>query len=129
MIIAGFLHDTVEDTKVTMEEIKNTFGKQVAELVLQLTDPPGLPYRERKLHQVAVLEKASEGVKAIKAIDTLFNLHSYVDNRGKDTWANLDHTKEDALWGYKKILKTLRQNWNHPLLKEIEKYLKEFEKM
>src|SRR6266478_3838883 len=52
LIIAAVLHDTIEDTKTTPEEIENLFGKKVLDIVLEVTDDKTLPKEERKRLQV-----------------------------------------------------------------------------
>ena len=52
LIIAGILHDTVEDTETTMEEIESQFGIEVAQIVAEVTDDKSLPKEKRKQLQV-----------------------------------------------------------------------------
>lgn len=52
VIMAAILHDTVEDTDTTIDEIKREFGHQVAGIVAEVTDDKALPYDERKRLQV-----------------------------------------------------------------------------
>ena len=52
MIAAAFLHDTIEDTKTTREELVLAFGSDVADLVVEVTDDKSLPDVERKRLQV-----------------------------------------------------------------------------
>src|SRR3954462_14355648 len=50
---AALLHDTVEDTATTAEELERTFGAEVAALVMEMTDDMSKPSVERKKHQIA----------------------------------------------------------------------------
>src|SRR5580698_5492877 len=43
MVMAAFLHDTIEDTKTTREELEAAFGNDVASLVVEMTDDKSLP--------------------------------------------------------------------------------------
>src|ERR1044071_3860374 len=52
ILIAAVLHDTVEDTQTTPEEISNLFGDTVSGYVLEVTDDKSLPKAERKLKQI-----------------------------------------------------------------------------
>ena len=54
---AALLHDTVEDTDTTFEEIEQIFGKEVRDIVDAVTDDKSLPYEERKRLQVCFLKK------------------------------------------------------------------------
>jgi guanosine-3',5'-bis(diphosphate) 3'-pyrophosphohydrolase len=52
VLIAGLLHDTVEDSDVTFDEVEEKFGARVAGFVRELTDDKSLPKAERKRLQV-----------------------------------------------------------------------------
>lgn len=52
MMKAAILHDTVEDTDTTFEEIERIFGTEVMNLVKEVTDDKSLPKQERKRLQV-----------------------------------------------------------------------------
>lgn len=76
-IVAAWLHDIVEDTEVTIEDIKEIFGDDVAEIVSGLTDPldfKGLPIEERKQKQVDRILTKSNSVKRIKLADQTSNI-------------------------------------------------------
>ncbi|WP_221030925.1 HD domain-containing protein [Actomonas aquatica] len=76
VLIAAVLHDTVEDTATTREEIATTFGETVAALVMECTDDKSLEKAERKRLQVVNAPKKSPGAKAIKIADKTCNLRS-----------------------------------------------------
>lgn len=86
MIAAAFLHDVVEDTEVTLEEIENNFGKQVADLVDELTDEymkvnyPHLNRKKRKEKEVARQATISTEAKTIKLADVIDNTSDIVNN-------------------------------------------------
>src|SRR5579859_7480462 len=69
IIVAAVLHDTVEDTETTLEEIRAAFGERVAELVGEVTDDKSLPKQTRKDLQVAHAAHASRGAQIIKLAD------------------------------------------------------------
>ena len=76
-IIAAWLHDTVEDTKVTLDDIKNIFGDEVAEIVDGLTDRVhynDMLLPERKKMQAERLLGMSTSVRRIKLADQLSNI-------------------------------------------------------
>src|SRR3954447_3708370 len=57
VIVAGFLHDTIEDANVTADEIRATFGARVATLVTSASEPDkSLPWKMRKQHTIEQLE-------------------------------------------------------------------------
>src|SRR4051794_38560648 len=48
VLVAALLHDTVEDTDTTTDELEQEFGKRIAEIVAEVTDDKSLPKEERK---------------------------------------------------------------------------------
>lgn len=76
LVAAAVLHDTVEDTDTTFEEIAARFGQRVASLVAEVTDDNTLPWLERKRLQVMNAADASHGAKVIKLADKTSNLRA-----------------------------------------------------
>src|SRR6516225_4719242 len=52
LVAAGWLHDTIEDTDTTREELAERFSDRVASLVVECTDDMSLPKAERRRQQV-----------------------------------------------------------------------------
>ena len=77
-IVAAILHDTVEDTDATLEEVWELFGEEVAEYVWYLTKPPEFVGNRsvRKEHDRNRLSLAPEEVKFIKFFDIIHNAGS-----------------------------------------------------
>jgi (p)ppGpp synthase/HD superfamily hydrolase len=76
-VVAAWLHDVVEDTSITLENIIELFGKEVADLVEHLTDLDeylNLSLVERKQKQADRVAKASAGVRRIKIADQTSNV-------------------------------------------------------
>ena len=71
---AALLHDTVEDTETSLDEIEQEFGKIVRDLVDEVTDQKDLPSKERKRLQVINAPKKSPRAKLVKLADKLYNL-------------------------------------------------------
>jgi guanosine-3',5'-bis(diphosphate) 3'-pyrophosphohydrolase len=83
MIAAGLLHDTVEDTSVTPDDVRGVFGSHVANLVLDLTNPSQASdgnRATRKSIDLAHTAKAHPRAKAIKAADLVSNLVSIANH-------------------------------------------------
>lgn len=76
ILIAAVLHDTVEDTDTSFEEIEEKFGEKVCNLVKEVSDDKSLPKAERKRLQVEHAVEASEGARLIKMADKLHNLQT-----------------------------------------------------
>jgi guanosine-3',5'-bis(diphosphate) 3'-pyrophosphohydrolase len=97
VIIGALLHDTVEDTQTTFEEIESKFGKQVANLVREVTDDKSLAKEARKRLQVINASHKSKGAAQIKLADKLFNLNDLYNNPPSDwTQARIDRYYEWA---------------------------------
>ncbi len=71
MVVAGILHDTIEDRGITKEQIENTFGEDVARIVESVTEPPKTePWEYRKRHTIELMRTASEEALAVTCADT-----------------------------------------------------------
>jgi GTP diphosphokinase / guanosine-3',5'-bis(diphosphate) 3'-diphosphatase len=74
VLAAALLHDTVEDTATTPEELERTFGPRVARIVAEVTDDKALPKAERKRLQVEHAASISPEAKLVKLADKICNL-------------------------------------------------------
>jgi guanosine-3',5'-bis(diphosphate) 3'-pyrophosphohydrolase len=75
VIVAGLLHDTVEDTDTTPGEIEALFGDQIRALVEEVTDDKSLEKAERKRLQIEHAPYLSRGAKQIKLADKIANIY------------------------------------------------------
>jgi (p)ppGpp synthase/HD superfamily hydrolase len=130
LAIAGILHDTVEDTGVTIEEIAGRFGDEVARLVAGVTEKKvegteKRPWRIRKQEQLAHLATADKHVAALKAADALHNAACTVSDlraQGPSVWDRFNAKREDSLWYYGSIATLVadRLGPSHPLALELQ---------
>lgn len=74
VLAAALLHDTVEDTDTTREELRREFGSAIDDLVAEVTDDKSLESRERKDGQVIHAPSLSAGAKVIKLADKISNV-------------------------------------------------------
>lgn len=77
-LAAAILHDTVEDTETTLEELETLFGPEVRALVAEVTDDKSLPKSERKRLQVEHTPGASDRAKQIKLADKICNVRDVI---------------------------------------------------
>jgi GTP diphosphokinase / guanosine-3',5'-bis(diphosphate) 3'-diphosphatase len=70
-LAAAVLHDTIEDTETTADELRAAFGDEVTEVVLEVTDDKALPKAERKRLQVEHAPHISECAKLVKLADKI----------------------------------------------------------
>jgi hypothetical protein len=121
---ASWLHDVVEDTSVTLEEIKIKFGPEVADIVWRVTDEVGRTRKERKIktypkikgHRGATIIKLCDRIANVEASITLpeklkmysgeyaeFRLNLYVPGVADSLWRRLAHTlqaENDSEWKF-----------------------------
>ncbi|WP_299816519.1 HD domain-containing protein [uncultured Jannaschia sp.] len=74
LILAGILHDTIEDCDVTEADLAARFGPDVAALVLEVTDDTSLPKAEQRRRQEEHIRHASDRAKRLKMADKTSNL-------------------------------------------------------
>lgn len=96
LVIAGFLHDTVEDTGVTREELERNFGSDVASLVMEVTDDKALPKEVRKELQVKNAHKKTPRAQTLKLADKISNLRALLASPPAD-WT-LQRKKQYFEW-------------------------------
>jgi len=101
ILIAAVLHDTIEDTKTTEEEITKLFGANVCKMVLELTDDKSLPKAERKQLQIEHAPHISKGARQIKLCDKISNIRDVMENP-PDGWSE-KRRSEYVLWGEKVV--------------------------
>lgn len=129
IVAAGILHDVVEDTQYTFEDIEKIFGKEIRNYVYDASEPDkSLPWKERKEHTIEWIKKAPLGSKLIVASDKISNLEEALKNikkYGQDDV--LARNPEEQKWYYVNVYKSCIENLdkNHPIFKRYENVLKE----
>ncbi|XP_072173916.1 guanosine-3',5'-bis(diphosphate) 3'-pyrophosphohydrolase MESH1-like isoform X1 [Diadema setosum] len=93
---AALLHDTVEDTDTTFDEIEKLFGKEVRDIVADVTDDKSLPKMERKRRQVEHASHCSPKAKLVKLADKLYNLRD-LDREVPQGWTQ-ERAQEYFQW-------------------------------
>lgn len=79
-LIAAILHDTIEDTRTTPDEVREGFGVEVMQIVLEVTDDKSLEKMARKQMQVIHAPELSEAARLIKLGDKLVNCCDILQN-------------------------------------------------
>lgn len=74
VLVAAVLHDTIEDTKTTADELVTEFGERVRSLVLELTDDKNIEKQDRKQRQAEHAPRLSQSAKLIKLADQTSNI-------------------------------------------------------
>lgn len=79
-LVAALLHDTIEDTQTTQEELRREFGEDVLGLVMECTDDKSLPKAERKRLQIVNAPHKSPRARLIKLSDKINNVQEVAAN-------------------------------------------------
>ena len=101
---AAILHDTVEDTETTNQELIDRFGKAVAGVVAEVTDDKALPKAKRKEIQVEHALHTSSEAALVKIADKICNLRDMVNAPPAD-WPQ--QRRRDYFDWAKKVVKNL----------------------
>ena len=107
VIIAGILHDTVEDTDLTLEAIRERFGDTIADIVDGCSENKALKWRARKTERIEALRTASPEVCIVTCADKLHNLRTIIseyDVIGDEVWDRFHGGVADQAWYYRSIL-------------------------
>lgn len=135
LIAAAVLHDVVEDTEVTIQEISDGFGERVASYVSGESEnkrrqlPPENTWLLRKEETITFLkERADRNAKILALADKLSNLRSIardVDRIGDQLWERF-HQKDKAMhgWMYRQIAEAVRELEAYPAWKEYDRLIR-----
>jgi guanosine-3',5'-bis(diphosphate) 3'-pyrophosphohydrolase len=114
VICGALLHDTVEDTETTFEELEAEFGDGIREIVADVTDDKTLSKQERKQRQIDHAAHAGDKAKLVKLADKISNLRDVAHNPPAD-W-ELSRRQEYFDWA-KQVIDQIRGI--HPGLEAI----------
>lgn len=102
-VIAGILHDVVEDTKYTIEDIQKEFGKGIANIVEEVSEDKKLSWKERKIEAINKIKTASIEGKMVECADKINNLeciYALYEEQGEEVWNSFNKPKEEQKWYY-----------------------------
>ncbi len=116
ILIAAILHDTIEDTGTTADDLTERFGKRVSGFVIELTDDMSLPKATRKQKQIEHAPHLTPEAKQIKLADKISNITDITNSPPAD-WS-LERRREYIDWGVA-VVAGLRGS-NEPLEKHID---------
>lgn len=114
-IASALLHDTVEDTETTFDELEQHFGKQIAEIVAEVTDDKTLRKEQRKQQQIEHAASASYPARLVKLADKICNLRD-MNSAAPAGW-NLERRREYFDWS-KAVIEQIRGE-THERLEEL----------
>ena len=128
VVAAGILHDVLEDTATTAEEITRQFGTRIADIVVSVSERDKLlPWEVRKQRLLEGLRHAGPDARAVAAADKIHNIRSILLSlqRGVDIWSRFRRGREVQIDRFRRLLEVLRAGWDHPLVMELERAVRE----
>jgi (p)ppGpp synthase/HD superfamily hydrolase len=108
VVSAGILHDTLEDTRVTDNDLITLFGTEVFELVSAVSEPNKSDYtwENRKSHTIKRLKEASQEILMLSLADKCDNMQTICDDYeilGDRLWKRFNRPKEKQKWYYETL--------------------------
>jgi (p)ppGpp synthase/HD superfamily hydrolase len=136
VLAAAILHDVLEDTDTTPEDLSGLFGERVLHLILEVSEPQfDLPkdqtWEQRKWAKLEQLRMATPEALAICAADRLHNVSETLHEiavHGSVVWQRFRRRPEKHLEFERAVLDILRERFPHPLTDEYAAALEELEK-
>ncbi|WP_422484758.1 HD domain-containing protein [Gudongella sp. DL1XJH-153] len=123
VVIAGILHDTLEDTDTTEDELRSEFGEEILKLIKLESEPDRtLPWNQRKNHTVEHLRNASRDVKMIALCDKLSNIMDIEADLvayGDALWERFNAGYEEQKWYYISLVDALSDLGDMELYQEF----------
>ncbi|MBD9156792.1 MAG: bifunctional (p)ppGpp synthetase/guanosine-3',5'-bis(diphosphate) 3'-pyrophosphohydrolase [Lachnospiraceae bacterium] len=136
VIAAAVLHDVIEDTDATEDDLYARFGRRITELVLNESEdkrrtlPAALTWKTRKQETITFLEtEADRDAKMLALADKLSNLRAIHRDQciiGDKIWERFNEkNKEMHAWMYRSIAKALEELKDHPTWQEYNRLVTE----
>ncbi len=134
LAIAGVLHDTVEDTPVTLRQIQDRFGAAIADLVRGVSEPDkSKSWEERKQHTIECLQTAPMDVLLLSCADKLDNIRSIREDlarSGESVWKRFKRPREQQEWYYRSLAQVFcGRAQGEPSSSLFEEYRREVEQV
>jgi len=119
ILSAAWLHDTIEHTDTTFDEINKIFGNTVSVLVLSLSKDMNLPNKEKELQYIQQLKNSDPLAKIIKFCDISANIKDIANSPLSKTQKN---KKVKKLYRYLRVIKKelSKQKSSYPKIQELE---------
>jgi (p)ppGpp synthase/HD superfamily hydrolase len=121
VVIAGILHDVIEDCGVTAEEVLSIFGSSVTNMILAVSEDKRDSWEKRKADYLEKIISSSSDIKAISAADKLHNIHSMIKliRNGGNIDNLFKRDKKTTIEHYVKYVEVLSKSWSSPLVDEL----------
>lgn len=142
VIIAGLLHDTLEDIpEYTEEMLREEFGERACAIVKEVTEDftqaekedhsiRGNNWRARKEKYLANLSNDSKEALLVATADKIHNMRSALDEyriHGDSVWEKFKRNADNLIWFYTEAAKVINGHLDHPLVEEMNRLLSELQ--
>ncbi|RNC63114.1 MAG: Bifunctional (p)ppGpp synthase/hydrolase RelA [Candidatus Dichloromethanomonas elyunquensis] len=123
VVAAGILHDTIEDTIINLDYLRNKFGFKVADIVEECSEPDkSLPWEDRKIQTIESLKIATPIVKAVACADKLHDIFCMLEDYevcGEKLWERFTRGREKQEWYHKGLVQSFLQPPIHEDFKKL----------
>jgi (p)ppGpp synthase/HD superfamily hydrolase len=130
VVAAGLVHDVLEDTSVTEDELQQILGAEVVRIVAAVSEEKSLVWEDRKKQYIQRVISSNESVWAVSVADKIHNascLIAFHKQVGPAAWQVFNRGKEQKVWFEKSLLEALQSIWKHPLLEVYSQLIDEME--
>lgn len=136
-LIAALLHDTLEDTKYTLDNLTADFGPKVAKIVKEVSEVKTdennklLSWDNRKSNYLNTLRSAGSNALLVAAADKIHNLDSLVASyrtQGETMWQKFNSPADKKIWVYEQTYQIIKKRLKNPIVKQLAKTLKSAKK-
>jgi (p)ppGpp synthase/HD superfamily hydrolase len=133
--VAAILHDLVEDTDATVDDVRERYGERVARIVDACTDAYERPKPEwwgRKRAYIDHLRTAEPDELRVSLADKLYNARMILEDlrlRGDDLWCVFGAGRKGQLWYYRTLADVFLQRDAGPMAAELDRVVREIEKV
>jgi len=127
VVSAGLVHDVLEDTKVSEDELRTELGDEIADIVVAVSEDKMLSWEERKEKYVASVVAGGESAWAVSVADKIHNAYEFISfyrESGASAWSVFNRGKDKKLWFEHLVHGELSKVWQHPLLDEYADHIK-----
>jgi len=131
LVMAGILHDCLEDTETTFEQLEDEFNEKVAEIVQDCSEQDKSDtWINRKKATVKKLKTASDEACLVSCADKTHNLWSMIkdyEQHGESLWSRFNATRESQIWYYRALGTVFSEHDpQHNLFQDYQEHLKTF---
>lgn len=113
ILAAGWLHDVIEDTPITLDELKKEFNSKICYYVDLETEDKSLPWKDRKLKQIEELRRNNFEVSLIAYADKMANMtemDSDYQLEKEKLWKRFNRGKDEQHWYYLEFYKIFKES-------------------